>query len=147
MTLMWCHCLVPLLTEAWWYIVRHSVPRPATGIMRDRFSFGPGILVVFMPVKTQIVFCSHNFNPCICTTYFSKYETSQNIIIYKWINYLPGPLLLICINFNPSMDCIPYKVCDEITYPFRNYNGATDEAWEWISKFISHFVEHVITYP
>ena len=30
------------------------------------------------------------------------------------------------VNFNPSMEsnCIHYKVWDEITYPFLNFNGA-----------------------
>ena len=35
---------------------------------------------------------------------------------------------------------------DEITYPFLNFNGATVEVLEWISNFIPHFTEHVITY-
>ena len=29
---------------------------------------------------------------------------------------------------------ISYKVWDEITYPFTNFNGATIEVWEWISN-------------
>ena len=28
------------------------------------------------------------------------------------------------------------KVCDEITYPFPNFNGTTVEVLEWISNFI-----------
>ena len=40
-----------------------------------------------------------------------------------------------------------YKMWDEITYPFPNFNGATVEVWEWISYFIPHFTGHVITYP
>ena len=35
---------------------------------------------------------------------------------------------------------------DEIIYPFPNFNGATIEIWEWISNFIPHITEHVITY-
>ena len=35
-----------------------------------------------------------------------------------------------------------YKVWDEIIYPFLNFNGATDEVWEWISYFITPFTEH-----
>ena len=31
---------------------------------------------------------------------------------------------------------IHYMVWDEIIYPFRNFNGCTDEVWEWISIFI-----------
>ena len=32
-----------------------------------------------------------------------------------------------------------YKMCDEITYPFPNFNGCTVEVWKWISNFIPHF--------
>ena len=39
------------------------------------------------------------------------------------------------------------KVCDEITYPFPNFNGATVEVWKWISNFIPCFIIDVITYP
>ena len=50
-----------------------------------------------------------------------------------------GPLLLTWNNFNPSMDRnhVHYKVWEEITYPFPNFNGVAVEAWEWISNFIS----------
>ena len=42
---------------------------------------------------------------------------------------------------------IHYKVCDEISYPFPNFNGITVEVWEWISIFILHFTGYVMTYP
>ena len=42
---------------------------------------------------------------------------------------------------------IYYKVWDEITYPFPNFNGTAVEVWEWIWYFILHFIEPVITYP
>ena len=37
------------------------------------------------------------------------------------------------------IDYIHHNVCDEITYPCPNFNGATLQVWEWISKFIAHF--------
>ena len=40
-----------------------------------------------------------------------------------------------------------YKMWDEITNPFPNFNGATVEVWEWISNFIPHITKYVITYP
>ena len=62
-----------------------------------------------------------------------------------------GPLLLTWINFIPSMDkwfhLFFFKVWDEITYPFPNFNSCTVEVWEWISNFKPHFTGHVITYP
>ena len=40
-------------------------------------------------------------------------------------SYELGTLLLIWINFDPSMDCIHYEMWDEFTYPSPNFNGAT----------------------
>ena len=37
-------------------------------------------------------------------------------------------------------------MCDEITYPFPNFNGGTVEVWEWISNLILHFTGHVWFY-
>ena len=42
---------------------------------------------------------------------------------------------------------IPYNLCDEVIYPFPNFNGVIVEVWEWISNFIPDFTGHVITYP
>ena len=58
-----------------------------------------------------------------------------------------GPLLLTWINFFSEWisNLIHYKVWDEITNPFPNFNGATVEVWEWISNLIPHFTGHVIT--
>ena len=39
-------------------------------------------------------------------------------------------------------DCLCH-ISDEITHPFRNFNCATVNIWE----FIPHFTGHVITYP
>ena len=65
-----------------------------------------------------------------------------------WL-YTKGPLLLTWINFNPSMisNHMPCKVCDEITYPFPVFNGATDGVWESIRNFIPHLIMDLITYP
>ena len=41
---------------------------------------------------------------------------------------------------------MPNKVWDEITYPSPNFNGATFEAYEWISNFMPHIIKCVITY-
>ena len=60
-----------------------------------------------------------------------------------------GPLLQTWINLFPEWisNYIHYKVWDEITYPFPNFNSATIEVWEWISNFILLFIDHMITYP
>ena len=61
----------------------------------------------------------------------------QSVIIYLCISLIPA-----WVSNN-----IRYKVLDEITYPFPNFNGATVEVWGWMSNFISHCTEHGITYP
>ena len=56
-----------------------------------------------------------------------------------WIK-VQGSILLTWINFNPAWtsDYIHYKVWDEITDLFPNFNGEAVEVWEWISNFIPH---------
>ena len=44
-------------------------------------------------------------------------------------------------------NCIHYKMWDDITYSFPNFNSTTVEVWEWISNFIPHFSGYVIIYP
>ena len=39
-----------------------------------------------------------------------------------------------------------YIMRDEITYPFRKFTGCTVEVWKWMINFITHFINHVITY-
>ena len=50
--------------------------------------------------------------------------------------FYKGPLLLTWFNLISEWirDHIHYKVFDEITYPFLNFNGAAVEVWEWISN-------------
>ena len=35
---------------------------------------------------------------------------------------------------------------DKITFPFPNFNGCPVDVWEWVSIFISHFSDRMITY-
>ena len=60
----------------------------------------------------------------------------------------PSALSSTWIKFNPALVCnhTACKEWDEITYPFPNFNGAAVELWEWISKFILHFVMDMIIY-
>ena len=41
----------------------------------------------------------------------------------------------------------PYAIRGEISYLFPNCSSCAGEVWEWISSFISHFTDQVITYP
>ena len=57
-----------------------------------------------------------------------------------------GPLIQTWIKFNRRWisEYIHYKVWEEITYWFPNFNGCTGEVWERISNSIAHFTGHVI---
>ena len=63
--------------------------------------------------------------------------------------FILSPFYLHDLTLIPAWlnNYIHYKVWNEIIYPFQNFNGCTDEVWEWISSFFSHFTELVITYP
>ena len=62
----------------------------------------------------------------------------DELYLYRRENPHGLPLILPWISNHMS-----YKVCDEITYPFPNYNCAIVEVWECISKFIAHFTGHM----
>ena len=49
------------------------------------------------------------------------------------------PLLLTLISARIS-NYTHYKMWDEITHPYPNFNGATIKVWEWISNFIPQSV-------
>ena len=53
---------------------------------------------------------------------------------------------MTCGNFTMlSMESA--QSCDEITYPFLNFNGCSIEVKEWIGNFIQHFIIDIIIYP
>ena len=54
---------------------------------------------------------------------------------------------LVCKLVTMSSSGIPLWSVGEMTYPFPNFSGEAVEVWEWISHFIPHFTEHVITCP
>ena len=43
-------------------------------------------------------------------------------------------------------NCIHYKLWDELTYLFPNFNGFAVEVWEWINHFIPQFRMDIIAY-
>ena len=76
--------------------------------------------------------------------------------VTRWIYIEHGPRNMMRYSANIQTvsliaawiaNYIHYKVWDEITYPFTNFNSATVEVCEWKSNFTQHFTEHVITYP
>ena len=59
-----------------------------------------------------------------------------------------GTIFLTWVKFKPIIDkqLNPLKSLGGITYPFINFNAATDAVWKWISDFIPHFTGHLNTY-
>ena len=39
-----------------------------------------------------------------------------------------------------------HKVCDDISYPFPNFNSHTVEVWLWISNLITHLPGHMVIF-
>ena len=78
-----------------------------------------------------------------------KWPVTRKMFPFDDVIMLP----MYLISYSTSHDIshllpgIHFEVCDEITYPFPNFNGCAVEVWEWISNFITHFTGHVITYP
>ena len=99
---------------------------------------------------------THKRNPIwgIFREYFGEYWQCYNrTTMYEagWLipcltqQYWPGLCLTLISAWISNY--VHYKMWDEMTYPFPNFNGCTVEVWEWINNFISHFSVHVITYP
>ena len=82
------------------------------------------------------------------------YEHHYSFFVYlglqfKWNRFSSNNFHHTSLTLIPAWinNYIHYKVWDEITYPFLNFNGAIVDVWEWISNFIPHYTWHVITYP
>ena len=81
---------------------------------------------------------NHGFN--FSDKFHKQFENICFLIPECWLG-------LTIISAWISSNHIHYKVCDEIIYPFPNFNGVTVEVWEWINNFIPHFIMDVITHP
>ena len=51
-----------------------------------------------------------------------------------------GIFYLYGLTLIPTWNHMPSKECDEITYPFSNFNGAAVNVSEWMSNFIPHLI-------
>ena len=74
----------------------------------------------------------------------STYNRYAIGIAMTWVPFYWYGLTLISAWISNHMPC---KICDEITYPFSNFNISRVEVFEWISTFIPHIVLGAITYP
>ena len=71
---------------------------------------------------------------------------SASVITLQAMGKFTGAPFPNKFNLGWLSDYIYNNVCVEITDPFRNFNGAIVEVWEWISNFIPHLTGHVTTY-
>ena len=91
---------------------------------------------------------------CKCLSYVRKYfkylchmeERYELQIIMSVSDAHQWPLLLTWLPLISvwMSNYSHYKLWNEITHPFPNFNGYTVEVWEWISNFIQYFIAHVI---
>ena len=100
--------------------------------------------------EVHVVYMPHIINDDISTTplhliYYAwskqKHKVSHCVLIDS-VRHSSGPFYSIWVS-----NYIHYKMWDEITYIFPNYNGLTVEVWEWIRDFIPHFIMELINYP
>ena len=92
---------------------------------------------------------------CLMMTYVASSLTDMRLTIFVFFEVefrRPEPILLSRISCNPFTDniisnYILYKVWNEITYPFPNFNGCTIYVCKWTCEFIPFSTGHVNTYP
>ena len=94
-----------------------SSTRFGTGVIRSIWFGQFSIFVIVIPQ----VFGQLHDSSGVNEMYLSPFL--QSTLIPAWIS-----------------KCIHYKVWDEITYPFLNFNGVTIEVLEWTINFIPHFI-------
>ena len=63
--------------------------------------------------------------------------------LYIWKTWM----VQVRVTTQRQRNYIHYKMWDEVTHPFPNFNVCTLKVWEWISNFIPHCTEHLIIYP
>ena len=63
----------------------------------------------------------------------SRHLDGLNVIYLHWLTMIPAWISNHLLS----------ELWDDITYPFRNFNGCTVEVSEWISNVIPHFTEQV----
>ena len=102
------------------------------------------------------------FQKCIAPFFF--YVITLQIVCCYWKMYIQyfgggrrrdlvrsGGILRYWFNYNHGMDNLLYydKECHEITYAFRNFNGATAEVSKWVSNSSQTLLERciIITFP
>ena len=82
---------------------------------------------------------------------FTLHPSLRFVVVWYRPAYIhpSGAFILICLNKTQAWIShhMLIKVWDKCTYPFPNFNGATVEAWEWMSNFFSDFTRYLITYP
>ena len=98
-------------------------------------------LLPYLPGANELMELSqgswkHDITAPGCTSFVSSENLTLESLLLTWFNF---PAWI--------SNHLPSKVWDEITYPLRNFNGATIDIWEWISNFIPDFIIDVITYP
>ena len=89
-------------------------------------------------------------NPPV-TDDFPTQRASNTANVFIWWRH-HGLLCCLCLTWvHPKIPAwisnyINCNVCEEITSPFPNFNGAAVEVWEWINNVVLYFAGYVIAY-
>ena len=77
-----------------------------------------------------------------------KLRATKWLEIWETMGYKPHQITILLRRPSPASirNYTHYKMWDEISYPFPNFNGSTVDVWEWITDFIPHFIMDVLTY-
>ena len=106
------------------------------------------LFIILLPFYSDF---NTSINDCFAETAVGTRRKAEQLSWYYTNAEMPdikGPFYYRGLNLIPAWMCnqMPSNVWDEITYPFRNFNGCSVENWEWINNWILHFKMGVITY-
>ena len=122
----------------------------------------PSIALCFVKVMTPTLMLSRDLfahifprvtsitpgQPCVCNSAMEAILKSMSKKTHTQVfRYSDVARLLITLISSLISEYIPYKLWDEINYPFPNINGAAVEVREWVTTFIPRFTWLVITHP
>ena len=97
---------------------------------------------------TNYQLASHDFR-IVLPILASLEEKDRLVHQNRSVNCLKGLIFLYGLTLIPARPSnhMPSKVPIEITDPFPNSNGYTEQIWELLSESIPYFIVDVITYP
>ena len=150
-----CICIMMKLECHFGYLFTSGHARSCLKLKRGEM-LSPHIWFCRYPIILKVCTEHDNVIAMVCAKFQFNLMTESDIMDkwdfktfeikmrFSWISYItttPDTIAAWISNY------IHYKVWDEITYAFPNFNSCTIEVWEWINNSIPHFPGHMINYP